>query len=58
MGPPDYKPDWSVRYGVELYDHVKDPEENINEANNPEYKRTVSELSKQLHAGWGHVHKR
>ncbi len=54
-GAPDYKPDWSVQYGVELYDHVKDPGENRNEANNPEYKTAVWELSKLLHAGWRHV---
>ncbi len=54
-GAPDYKPDWNVQYGVELYDHVKDPEENENEARDPDYKTVVLELSKLLHAGWRHV---
>ncbi len=54
-GAPDYKPDWRAVYGVELYNHVKDPGENRNEANNPEYRTAVLELRKLLHAGWRHV---
>ncbi len=54
-GTPKYQPDWSKSYGVELYDHGKDPEENKNQANNPEYKDTVEELSKLLHSGWRNV---
>ena len=52
---PEYKPDWSVKYGVELYDHQNDPEENWNQADNPEYKTEVEKLSKLLHAGWRNV---
>ena len=37
---------------VELYDHQKDPGENVNLASRPEYKAIVSELSKALHDGW------
>ena len=54
MGP-EYKPDWSVKHGVELYDHWSDPKENRNQAENPKYKKNVEELSKLLHAGWREV---
>ena len=37
---------------VELYDHTKDPEENVNCANNPEYADVVRALKKKLYAGW------
>lgn len=36
--------------GVELYDHEKDPDENVNLANKPEYKKTVEEMKKILNA--------
>ncbi|XP_046381439.2 iduronate 2-sulfatase-like [Haliotis rufescens] len=49
---PLYKPDWNKVYGVELYDHIKDPEENYNLAYNSAEKKLVSELRKELHAGW------
>ncbi|XP_046579954.1 iduronate 2-sulfatase-like [Haliotis rubra] len=49
---PLYKPDWNKVYGIELYDHIKDPEENFNLAYNTAEKKLVSELRKQLHAGW------
>lgn len=38
--------------GVELYDHQQDPDENVNLADQPEHKKLIAELSKQLHAGW------
>lgn len=38
--------------GVELYDHLKDPREYVNLAQNPEYSAKVKELQKLLHAGW------
>lgn len=38
--------------GFELYDHQADPDENVNLAGQPEFKETVAELSRQLHAGW------
>jgi arylsulfatase A-like enzyme len=37
---------------TELYDHNIDPQENKNRAEDPEYKKTIEELSKQLKAGW------
>ena len=50
-GPPNYKPIWSENYGTELYDHDKDPQENINVAGIPKYAPLVKELSETLHAG-------
>ncbi|XP_046381445.2 iduronate 2-sulfatase-like [Haliotis rufescens] len=46
---PLYKPDWNKVYCVELYDHIKDPEENYNLAYNSAEKKLVSELRKELH---------
>ncbi len=37
---------------VELYNNVKDPDENINIADYPENKKIVELLSEQLNAGW------
>ncbi len=54
-GTPKYKPDWNNQVAVELYDHQKDPEENKNQASNPEFKNTVAQLSKLLHSGWRNV---
>jgi len=36
----------------ELFDHKKDPHENMNIAGDPEYKSTVEILSQQLQQGW------
>jgi len=36
----------------ELYDHQKDPDENVNAAGEPKYKKEVGRLSKMLNAGW------
>ncbi len=41
--------EWGYR-GAELYDHERDPGENINIANRPENKALVARLSRQLHA--------
>ncbi len=38
--------------GMELYDHKKDPDENVNIANLPKNKKLVAELSEQLRKGW------
>ena len=38
--------------GVELYDHEKDPAENVNVAGRAENAEVVRELSAQLDAGW------
>lgn len=48
----EYKPDWNLLEGVELYDHKIDPEENVNRAFNEEYAKIRKELSKKLRAGW------
>jgi len=37
---------------VELYDHEKDPQENVNVAKRPENAALVKQLAAQLHAGW------
>lgn len=49
---PDYKPDWGTLFGIELYDHVLDPEENVNRANDPMYAELQKKLSTALHRGW------
>jgi len=36
----------------ELYDHQKDPEENVNVANRPEYSQTIEELAIIASKGW------
>ena len=36
----------------ELFDHQVDPQENLNRANDPEYRKTVELLSQQLNQGW------
>jgi iduronate 2-sulfatase len=38
--------------GVELYDNLGDPEENVNIAGQPENRELVQDLSRQLKAGW------
>ncbi|CAG2232687.1 IDS [Mytilus edulis] len=52
IGAPTYKPEWNVSFGVELYDHQKDPDENFNRAFDPSYVQTAKQLSYLLHAGW------
>lgn len=49
---PLYQPDWEILAGVELYDHVKDPEENVNRAFHPDYAGIRHTLRKMLRAGW------
>lgn len=38
--------------GVELYDHKRDPDENVNVAYLPQNKTLVAQLSEQLKEGW------
>ncbi len=38
--------------GVELYDHLRDRDENVNVAGRAEHKRLVAELSEMLRGGW------
>lgn len=49
---PDYKPDWTKNFGIELYDHFADPEENYNHAFDAKYATIKQQLSDKLHAGW------
>ncbi|XP_060581910.1 iduronate 2-sulfatase-like [Ruditapes philippinarum] len=49
---PDYKPKWNKLAGVELYDHLTDPEENVNHADDSQYTAIRKQLSELLHAGW------
>ncbi|XP_041362831.1 iduronate 2-sulfatase-like [Gigantopelta aegis] len=51
-GKPVYKPDWRTLYGIELYDHQHDPQENINLINDPQHAATRHHLSQRLRAGW------
>ena len=55
IGDPVFAPDWSVLYGVELYDHKYDPEENINRANDQFYTKVRMELGDALHNGWRNI---
>jgi iduronate 2-sulfatase len=47
-----FKPQWSDSSSVELYDHRIDPEENVNCANDPAYRKVINRLRKRLRAGW------
>ncbi|KAK3105923.1 hypothetical protein FSP39_008641 [Pinctada imbricata] len=49
---PLFETDWSVLFGVELYDHGTDPDENINKAHYESYREVRHTLSKQLRDGW------
>ena len=49
---PYYKPDWDQVFGVELYDHSVDPEENYNLVDEITYARTKEILRRKLRAGW------
>jgi len=40
------------RVGGELYDHEKDPEENVNVIDKEEYAGVVKKLKKRMKAGW------
>ncbi|KAK6192075.1 hypothetical protein SNE40_003619 [Patella caerulea] len=49
---PIYKPDWSRLYGMELYNHTGDPEENYNHAYDDSYATLRTMLSSLLRKGW------
>ncbi|KAK3097190.1 hypothetical protein FSP39_007306 [Pinctada imbricata] len=51
-GAPAYGPDWNILFGVELYDHQTDPDENYNRAMDSSYATIRQSLSQQLRAGW------
>ena len=36
----------------ELYDHEKDPQENVNAVAQPQYKQDVGRLARMLKGGW------
>jgi iduronate 2-sulfatase len=49
--------EWRVRktrevMARELYDHEKDPQENVNAVDMPEYERDVRQLARMLDQGW------
>jgi iduronate 2-sulfatase len=44
--------DWTTVYGKELYDHLIDPQENMNLASREELNFVTSSLRKQLILGW------
>ncbi|XP_023235188.1 iduronate 2-sulfatase-like isoform X2 [Centruroides sculpturatus] len=52
FSPQTFSQDWSVVYAKELYNHTADPQENNNEANNPNYENIMKKLSEQLRNGW------
>ena len=45
---PEFLPVWADLQGVELYDHLLDPEENLNVASNPEYADICTTLKGKL----------
>lgn len=47
-----FKPDWNNVVERELYDHIFDPNENLNLANKPEMKDVIEVLRRQLIMGW------
>ena len=49
-----YEPIWDEarNRGLELYDNVVDPHENVNRINDPKYLDVQKQLSKMLHDGW------
>ena len=52
QGKPVYKPDWSTLFNSELYDHLIDPEENINRASYRSLSNIKAQLRNLLHSGW------
>ena len=54
-GVPNYQPMWDQVFkgpSIELYDHLNDPDENANIAQNQGEEDVVKGLSQQLHEGW------
>ncbi|XP_046579964.1 iduronate 2-sulfatase-like [Haliotis rubra] len=52
LSKPDYRPQWDQLHGVELYDHLNDPQENHNIARHASQQGLRGQLRKQLRAGW------
>ncbi len=46
------KPYWNISYGMELYDHGMDEEENHNVIAHPDYKKRSRKMQKILRQGW------
>ena len=44
--------DWSDVRGEELYDHVTDPNENVNVNQDPDYADVIEEMYELLRRGW------
>ncbi|RZC42461.1 iduronate 2-sulfatase [Asbolus verrucosus] len=47
-----FMPDWTTVYGKEFYDHLIDPQENMNLVSRPELNYVINTLRKQLILGW------
>lgn len=47
-----FTPDWEKVVDEELYDHVLDPNENLNLADRPQLSDLIKLLKVQLHSGW------
>lgn len=43
---------YTIIMARELYDHEKDPAENVNVEAEPDYKQEVQRLSQMLKQGW------
>lgn len=48
----NFTPDWMDNHGKELYDHMIDPDENLNLASRPQLHFVTNALHKQLVLGW------
>lgn len=51
----NFKPNWSIVYGKELYDHLIDSKEDLNLENRPELLYIIKNLRKKLKLGWRHI---
>ena len=58
LHPMDYTPDWGHSFGLELYDHRIDPDENVNRAGVPEYTQQLQILQSTLQQRIGTGQKR
>lgn len=52
QGSPVYKPDWNAIINAELYDHLIDPNEDINRASYRSMSNIRAQLRNLLHSGW------
>lgn len=54
--PNNFTIDWNNVYGKELYDHLIDPEENMNLIDRNELIAIVKQLRTKLILGWRHAY--